>query len=540
MSLIVDFGAAVPVNRIRFYPRLSRRDDQLLIDEFSEPKPPLEAFGEDSFADNYLAWYEIRVGDNTPRFRKSQCDAVGQAQGVPWVQGSDPQLTVLADTRENLDVVVDLRFPTQSVRWLNLRPFPLRNWEIAEYEVYGEGYVEQTSLVTQILDFGQPVSWGKMRWVGERPEGTRVEIRTRTGKTANPNLYFAENRNGDLEQISLAEYNKIDVSGRRPPVHDLDNWSFWSPPYDFEAGLRDETVSAGAWRDGTPFLSPGPSRYVQIEIKLFATFTTAPVLEQLTIQMAEAASAQEVVGEIWPIEVVSLGPTTFTYVVSPVFQPGDVGFDRLEILTPGRVHRVRSVVINEDVIDLDLTPPEIRDDRLVVSFPLLAGEEDSFKLIQVVFDATVLRFGTEFLGWVYNSADPDGVRQRVTPGNATFRYSGDVLAVKIPLGGALLRQVEALPRVFTPNGDGANETVSIAYKLREVTEARPVSLRIFDLAGVQVHGPPAVQATSGVFQFEWNGRDGAGDLVPPGIYLYELSLDAGTRERVVGVLSVAY
>ena len=245
-------------------------------------------------------------------------------------------------------------------------------------------------------------------------------------------------------------------------------------------------------------------------------------------------------GEIWPIETISPDPTTFTYVVSPVFQAGDVGFDRLEILTPGRVDSVRSVVINEDEIDLDLTPPEIRDDRLVVGFPLLVGEEDSFKLIQVIFDATVLRFGTEFQGWVYNSAVPDGVRQRVTPGNATFLYSGDVLAVKTPLGGALLRQVEALPRVFTPNGDGANETVSIAYKLRQVTKARPVSLRIFDLSGVQVHGPPAVQATSGVFRFEWNGRNGAGHLVPPGIYVYELSLEASTRERVVGVLSVAY
>jgi hypothetical protein len=96
------------------------------------------------------------------------------AQGLPWVRPSDSQLKVLKDARENLDVVVDLRIPTQSIRWLNLRPFPLRNWEIAELEVYGEGYVEHSTLTTQILDFGRPINWGKIRWSGETPEGARL------------------------------------------------------------------------------------------------------------------------------------------------------------------------------------------------------------------------------------------------------------------------------------------------------------------------------------------------------------------------------
>ncbi|HIG18516.1 MAG TPA: hypothetical protein EYQ31_15230, partial [Candidatus Handelsmanbacteria bacterium] len=112
---------------------------------------------------------------------------------------------------------------------------------------------------------------------------------------ADPKVYLAENTNGDLRPISYTEYVRTDVSGRLPTAYDTAHWSFWSPPYDFVAGQRDEQLAA-AWLDGTPMLSPGPSRFLQIDIRLFSTFTAAPRLDQLSIQLAEAPSAQEVVG----------------------------------------------------------------------------------------------------------------------------------------------------------------------------------------------------------------------------------------------------
>ena len=42
-GVIFDLGADVPVNRIRFYPRLAREEDALLIESFSEPKPDPES-----------------------------------------------------------------------------------------------------------------------------------------------------------------------------------------------------------------------------------------------------------------------------------------------------------------------------------------------------------------------------------------------------------------------------------------------------------------------------------------------------------------
>ena len=191
------------------------------------PTPAVETFGQDSFLANFLAWYEIRIGDNSIVFANDSCNANDYGGGgdrninvvatskrrtvlgdLTWVRNGDPRLTVLKTTRENLDPVVDLRFPIRSVRWLTLRAFPLRDYEVAEFEIYGEGYVQEATYLTPILDFGQAVTWGKIRWEGEVPDGTRIEIRTRTGHTPDPLLYFAPNTNDDLVSITRAQYDK--------------------------------------------------------------------------------------------------------------------------------------------------------------------------------------------------------------------------------------------------------------------------------------------------------------------------------------------
>jgi gliding motility-associated-like protein len=559
-TVVFDFGGAIPINRIRFYPRLSRFDDRPLIEPMQEPKPDVESFGEDSFLDNFLAWYEIRTGDNSVAFAPGPCSSFGTflfntssrntgtvatsnrrtvLGNLSWVQSGDPKLSVLENTRENLDAIVDMQFPTRSTRWLTLRAFPLRDYEIAEFEIYGEGYVNETTYVTPVLDFGQAVTWGKIRWDGEVPAGTRIQIRTRTGQTPDPNLYFTTNINNDLEPITQAEHAKIEIAARLVPTYDADNWSFWSPPYEFAAGERDPNLLANTWQDGTALLSPGPSRYIQIAIKLFSNFSVAPRLDQLTLQLSETLSAQALVGEIWPIEVTSFAPTSFTYVVLPTLEADNAGFDRLEILTHNRAQAVTEVRIDGQVIDLDQHIPQILDDRLIIAFPALSGRADNFKQVEVDFDVPVLRFGTEFSGWVFSSGDLDQIRQSIDPGNSTFRFSGDLLAVNTPVGGDLLVDV-VVPRAFTPNGDGVNETLEIAYKLREVTRARPVRVQIYDLAGGLITQLPALITRSGTYTQQWDGRDGTGALVQPGTYIYQLTLDSEEEHTQTGVVAVAY
>ena len=551
-NIIVDFGADLPINRIRFFPRLGD-DDALLIEKMAAPEPDPNAFGSESFSANYLEWYEIGAADNTAPL-VSDGPVTRSDTPPPGPRGfkstrlygatNDPAFTILKQTTENLDVVVDFRFPLRHERWVAIRAFnPLRDWEIAEFEVYGEGYVRKAVYLSNILDFGQPVSWSKIRWAGELPPGTRVEIRTRTGNDPDPNMYWKKNNiTGDLESITFGEYELMAANRRQPPTPDTDNWSHWSPPYDFAAGRRDPSRSANPWEDGTPLLSPSPSRYLQFHIVLHATRTAAPRLDALWLQFAQSPFASQLVGEIWPISVSSFEPQTFTYIVLPEFQPGDTGFDRLEILTYTAVDTIRSVKVNGPEIDLAVYPPEILSDRIIVALPKLQdAEADSRKQVEINFDAAVLRFGAEFKGWGFNSDDPDRLKQQIEPGNATFRYSGDVLSVRTKVGGDLLVFVDPSPNPFTPNGDGINDEVSLSFKVREVAVQRSIRVEIYDLEGRLIHTLADGVATTGAYSHTWNGRDRGGERVPPGIYIYriELETDEGGEEKA-GTIAVAY
>ena len=83
-----------------------------------------------------------------------------------------------------------------------------------------------------------------------------------------------------------------------------------------------------------------------------------------------------------------------------------------------------------------------------------------------------------------------------------------------------------------------NETLEIAYKLREVTASRPVRLAIYNLAGQLVVELPPITARSGEFAHRWDGRDAAGQFVPPGTYIWRLQLEE--KEERAGILAVAY
>ena len=521
---VMHLGAELPINRIRFYPR-------------------------PGFEDNYLAWYEIGVADHTAPFWDDNFDRT--ERGKRWYMVIDPALNapndpafdILARDEENLDVVVDLRFATRDLKWVAIRPLdPERDWEIAEFEIYGEGYVTRTAYRTAILDFGHPVAWSKVRWEGVLPGGTRLFLRTRTGSTPQPHIYRVLGPSGTREVSTLDEYQDQLRRRRWDDVeieYDLDNWSFWSAPYDFAAGLRDSTRASELWEDGTLVLSPSPARYFQLEVLLIAARDRAPRIDNVSLLFSEEPVAQEVIGEIWPTATESFEPETFTYVVNPILRDSDRGFDRLEILTYVEVEEVRSVLVDGEEM-IDRFPPQILDDRIVVGFDRLEGRKDNEKRIEVVFDVKVLRFGAEFTGSVFDSADP-ALKQQIKAGNATFRFGGDALSVRTPMGGDLISRFQAVPATFTPNGDGINDRVKIEYELRDLETSRQLTFTVYDLSGRLVREVIAADTRSGSFAREWDGRDDAGNVVAPGVYIYQLNLrtDEG-REVASGVLSVAY
>ena len=520
-NTVVNLGAEMPINRIRFYPR-------------------------PGFEENYLAWYEIGVADNSAPFIASPQE---RAPGKRWYRDvsrslsstNDPEFDILERNVENLDSVVDLRFLTRDLRWVAIRPInPERTWEIAEMEVYGEGFVTKTSYRTGVLDFGRPVAWSKIRWQGEVPAGTRLALRTRTGTTPQPNLFWKIGSTGNFERVSKDEYTTTYQVGRFDQIqktYDVENWSFWSTPYDFAAGQRDP--AATGWEDGTPLLSPGPSRYLQLEVVMFSDGDRAPRIDELALLFAENPAAQSVIAEIWPVETENFEPQTFTYVVRPVLEDGDRGFDRLEIFTQVPAKAVHSVAIDGREI-IDQFPPKIEEDRVVIGFEPFVAPRDNERRIEVVFDAKVLRFGAEFTGWVYDSTEPE-LKQQVRPGNSTFRFAGDALSVRTPVGGELVRKVTAQPATLTPNGDGINDQTTISYDLRNIGVPRQIALRVFDLSGRLVREVISTPAVSGSFAAVWDGRRTEGGLVAPGVYLYQVDLttDKGLS-AAAGTVAVAY
>ena len=198
----------------------------------------------------------------------------------------------------------------------------------------------------------------------------------------------------------------------------------------------------------------------------------------------------------------------------------------------------------------DFSIVELQEQSVVFEFPLV--DEDGTEL-QVVFDNSVLRFGTTFSGQVFNTENGQLLGQGVVAGNAADLGDGDSdvqplgtpfegnLSVEVPISGDLLVNVAVAPRVFTPNGDGVNDLTMIQYDLTNVGSPTGLAIAIYDLAGRPVRRLYDDLDNSGRFARVWDGRDDTGQVVPPGNYVFSVTLAAKIGQRkVLAAVGVAY
>ena len=78
--------------------------------------------------------------------------------------------------------------------------------------------------------------------------------------------------------------------------------------------------------------------------------------------------------------------------------------------------------------------------------------------------------------------------------------------------------------VFTPNGDGINDELRVAYSLFRLPETVPVVLEVYSLDGRRVALVEAGLQSAGPQSLQWDGRDESGRRLPPGLYLVALDL----------------
>ncbi|MYF92474.1 MAG: hypothetical protein F4184_10365 [Gemmatimonadetes bacterium] len=194
--------------------------------------------------------------------------------------------------------------------------------------------------------------------------------------------------------------------------------------------------------------------------------------------------------------------------------------------------------IGDEPVDYAVEAAELH--RVVVSIPRLTAQ-DSGALVEVVFEAEVLRYGSAFSMRVWDSALPLEVPQSVQEGDATPAYEDNRVWVATKVEHQDVLQIEEGPAVLTPNGDAHNDVVGLGYSLVELTDPSWVMVAVWDLSGRRVRQVYEGLDDVGIYERMWDGRDASGRLVPPGLYLYRVSVDTDRQTvEVVKPLHVAY
>jgi hypothetical protein len=459
-----------------------------------------------------------------------------------------PTFSFILEVRENTETNVVVPFdPPITARTIQLqmtRQTP-KAIELAEFEVFGGGFVSQARYESEIIELDEEASWGAINWSGRQDANARVEIRTRTGADRHPEIFWQvrPEQQDSIKYLqgggtlSLTDYKKryASLANIFKPVNeqnrvtaDTKNWSFWSSVYLFED-------------PGVDILSPGPHKFIPISTDFLSTTNDGARINYIEFK-ASPPSVRDLVGEIFPVETEVGAVTHFTYFIKPTIRAGDRGFDGVEIATPSGVTSVDSLRldgVNED--DFTWT---IREDGTAfeVYLPRRLETTDSGALVEVVFNALVLReVGIFFDGKVFDRARPHEVRQQINPGNAADEVESEQLSVRTPLSRSLVFEPRIWPNPFTPNGDKVNDAVNISYTLLRITAAVPVSIEIYDLSGSLVKEVYSGEDSIGEYNRFWDGTDDQSELVAPGIYLYRIRVDVQTEEEVQsGVIAVVY
>ncbi len=384
-----------------------------------------------------------------------------------------------------------------------------------EIQIFGQGYPQQVGLTSPLIDLGSGRNLNSVEWDGEIPPGTRAEIRTRTGNEVDEKYTFYD-KNG--KEVTESRYNKLIPSFRGAidtSITPGSDWSPWSNLY-------------GA--SGSPFQSPSPRRYMEIDVRLVSNSPdVAATLDYLAVNYTQPL-AQRAIGEITPQQARPGEETQFTYYLRP---ENTIGFDRIAVESTSPARFV-DIALNGTPIDAQA---DTTTSGFIVNLPNLISRD---QLLELRFTSSVFLQSTRFDVFLQDSRQDDSVRQRVDPGDASELIESSTNVVSLPVSRSLLANVVTSARTITPNGDAINDALQIDIDLVNVLEERPLRLRVYDLAG-RTRYESTLEGLAGQQTLRWDGTDQSGRRVPPGLYLLEVNVrgDSGD-ESVQQIISVAY
>ena len=475
----------------------------------------------------FIEVFEIGTSDGDSRKK-------GTRAGQYHWRGAFLDYDIAFKVANNLEPFLNLELPDQPIAEILFKA-PVGNWEIAEFEIFGDGFASQASYVSNVIDLGMASSLGELTWAGSRDRGATVQLSMRSGDDLDPNFYWRFTFRGDErsrfaasgDPLTLDRYKRLEEGEKAGISPDNESWEFWTPPLDFDRGHSELAGSR-------------PRRYLQFKADFFSERAfAAGRMEYLQFSVSQPPVASQVLAEIVPHQVEVGEVVQFTYKILPNLEQNDLGFDSIEIDTPIEVTSIDAVHIGGQ--EQSFTIAEKAPQRFVVQVPRIDVNRTG-ELVEVEFQAEVFQVGTVFSGRVFDSQRPHEVRQRITAGNADDRAASNTLSVG--LGTVANPAVKALwlsPPLFTPNGDGVNDVLQIEYDLVNLSGAVPVTISLYDLAGQRRCEVAQSTAASGRFSATWDGVDDAGNLLAPGLYLLRLEVDSDKAKDIeVAVVRLIY
>ena len=559
----LDLGSRHPINKITFFPRLPPVDipawetDYIAANpnEFPDydPEVGLTPVLEDSL-DKARYWVDARgdpLSDDYIRsYRLYTTTEVGEDNQPDW---GNPIIDVPFST----DSVSVAEFDLDFVRFIRLDVTAPNPFELAEMELYGEGFVPTGEFVSEVIDLSEELSslpgspetanFGRLNFEVtrlrvvdgvpvEEPEAAgNVQIEMRSGSDDSPFVYFLieDLFLGTFRIVSETEY--FDNPADQGPIEDdQTNWSRWSPPFTESGQLVN---------------LPSPRQFVQFRVSLESgSILDGMRINDIELELSSPPMAQSIFGEIssagdpspdigFP-EVPAGEFAAFQYDVIVNASSDDNGFDAIKILTPA-TPRFTQLLMGPDEDNLtEVAPIDTLEaqDGLTLLFPPEDRVNDETS-IRVLFESQVLLQATVFKGEVFDSTNEEDLPQPILAGNANSLVNTDNLQVltSAETGRSVLPFLTVEPRVITPNGDNTNDVARLNYNILQLLKPVPHAVEVFDLSGRRVFGRNDERGTgiySGDNAETWDGTDSSGQLVPPGIYVVKVSVDVKGKSFV--------
>lgn len=511
LELYIDLGGVFRLSRVRLFPRLDSSHRQRFPQAFS--------LGLEGGIDAYFAQLFRLVF-----FREGppMTEPTTALSGFSYA----PLLNYTA-VKPNEKSVVDWPGTQQVTGLRQARFLRLKNglnlpWELAELELYSDGTTPEGEFVSKPLLAGNDAVWGQVSYEGGDLSQLPVVLQVRTGSDEDPLHYFilVGEREVQVSREAWEVIESIEGAAVKGPVRPNPGWSTW------------QTVEEGIVRTN------GPSSYLQFRLRLLQPGVK---LEKLVFEYDTRPMVHALGAEISPLLVPAGVETAFTLSAVLDLSTGDTGLRYLQVLTPALLNGVDSVRVDGQPVVYTVGVQAGKGFTLNLWERLLQDGS----LVQIYFRARVFADGTPFA--------LRGLDRRLSAGaiDTAYQYAREEDIDPASLGAGLVVRLSTVENpvlaplrpqaaFFTPNGDGHNDFFALEYDLLKLTRPAPVSFSVYDLAGRRWRQGQG-QEQSGGFVRLWDGRDDYGGLVAPGLYLYQLEVQADLHtERRQGVVGVGY